>query len=446
MFKIILIAIWVATLSLLPDTAMAIPAFSKKYEAPCTLCHSTWPRLNSTGVKFKLNGYQVPDSEDGGERAKMSPGKDLFLDMGNASPPLSITLDGGMTLIQPAEGPDGAQQDKFFCCVEGNSLTLDIGGSIAPNMAYWVSLPWGKDTVGQGYLRYVNWFGPGLVGMDIGVMKIVDYDAVATGREWFGSPLVAFHGSPYNNNSREIGMTAVHHDTGVRVYGRPNYGNFTYEAGVYTGAHITGAGEDDSELAYTIMGRMDVGGFSASLRYWANTSAQIDQAVTTSTGEALVFPAALDNTDEKTEEFILSARYALPQFEIDVTLDRTSFSIGDRSLTSGDTTHTFSQGAINRTAVSVGAIWLINSWFETGVAYGFTSYDDYDKTVDSVTEPVTGLTASLMQFRMSIKPTMNSRIDLEFQFDLSDSDARKQLDGASFDSQNKLVLQWSLSI
>jgi len=446
MYKKYLPIIIVMAALLAPSVAQAIPAFSKKYEAPCALCHTSWPRLNDVGVKFKLNGYQMPDTEDGGKTGKVSVADNLFLDIGAANPPVSLRLEGGLVMMQPGEGPADSQEDKFFCCVEGNEVTLDAGGSLAPNISFWLGLPWGKKGVEQGYLRFVNWFKPGLVGMDIGTMKVVDYDAVPAGREWFGSPLIAFYGSPYNNNSREIGLTAPHYDTGVRFYGRPKYGLFTYELGVYTGAQITSKQEDDSGLAFTAMGRVDKGKISVSLRYWGNTSGMIDQQATNSSGASFLFPANSSSADEKTQEFILSVRYAHPYFAIDFTLDRTSFTVGDRSVTLDGLTHSFSQDGINRMAASLGAIWYVNSWFETGLAYGFSQFEGYTQTIDDETFQMGNNDVGLIQLRAQIRPTMNMTFGLEFQMDTSSASARKRADGSSFSSQNKLVLQWDLAI
>src|SRR6266545_8015702 len=38
----------------------ANPAWSRKYNAKCTLCHTTYPRLNRTGYDFKRLGYRLP--------------------------------------------------------------------------------------------------------------------------------------------------------------------------------------------------------------------------------------------------------------------------------------------------------------------------------------------------------------------------------------------------
>jgi len=50
--------------------AKAVPAFARKYQANCALCHSNVPRLAPFGQQFKENGYQMPGSADGGTQAK----------------------------------------------------------------------------------------------------------------------------------------------------------------------------------------------------------------------------------------------------------------------------------------------------------------------------------------------------------------------------------------
>jgi len=38
----------------------AQPSWARKYNAQCTLCHTTYPRLNRTGYEFKRLGYRLP--------------------------------------------------------------------------------------------------------------------------------------------------------------------------------------------------------------------------------------------------------------------------------------------------------------------------------------------------------------------------------------------------
>jgi len=59
--------------------AQAIPAFARKYDVNCTVCHTRVPRLNRTGERFLENGYQLPGTEDG-DTIKKSRLGDLTLD------------------------------------------------------------------------------------------------------------------------------------------------------------------------------------------------------------------------------------------------------------------------------------------------------------------------------------------------------------------------------
>jgi len=51
-------------------TAQAIPAFARKYEVSCNVCHTRQPRLNTFGQRFLENGYQLPGTADGGTAKK----------------------------------------------------------------------------------------------------------------------------------------------------------------------------------------------------------------------------------------------------------------------------------------------------------------------------------------------------------------------------------------
>ncbi|NOY84434.1 MAG: hypothetical protein GXO96_06380 [Nitrospirae bacterium] len=47
---------------LFPQEVSALPAWGRKYNADCSLCHSpAVPRLNKTGQKFRWSGYRMPD-------------------------------------------------------------------------------------------------------------------------------------------------------------------------------------------------------------------------------------------------------------------------------------------------------------------------------------------------------------------------------------------------
>ncbi len=71
----ILFTLWA---SWIPE-AHALPAFSRKYQVNCNVCHTRQPRLNPFGEQFLENGYQMPGTEDGGIVEKLKYG-DVTLD------------------------------------------------------------------------------------------------------------------------------------------------------------------------------------------------------------------------------------------------------------------------------------------------------------------------------------------------------------------------------
>ena len=49
-------------LFVMPDRAEAIPAWTRKYNADCSLCHyPSVPRLSAIGQRFRRAGYRMPD-------------------------------------------------------------------------------------------------------------------------------------------------------------------------------------------------------------------------------------------------------------------------------------------------------------------------------------------------------------------------------------------------
>src|SRR5436853_5330918 len=41
-----------------------IPSFARKYNLPCSACHTAWPELNAFGQAFRDNGYQMMNDRD----------------------------------------------------------------------------------------------------------------------------------------------------------------------------------------------------------------------------------------------------------------------------------------------------------------------------------------------------------------------------------------------
>lgn len=60
--RILLIALLIFLL--FPDNAYAIPTWARKYKTSCVTCHATYPKLNSFGESFRMNGYKYPNDDE----------------------------------------------------------------------------------------------------------------------------------------------------------------------------------------------------------------------------------------------------------------------------------------------------------------------------------------------------------------------------------------------
>lgn len=110
-----------------PSEADAIPAFARKYNVSCALCHAPAPRLTPFGERFAEQGFQFalaeepPDAQDVGDA-------DLLL-MENI--PLAFRLDAYLQALDGAPGPDWDLQTPWL-------IKLLSGGPIAENVSYYL--------------------------------------------------------------------------------------------------------------------------------------------------------------------------------------------------------------------------------------------------------------------------------------------------------------------
>lgn len=58
-----LFVLWVSALILLLSDVHAMPAFARKYQMSCKVCHSPFPRLKEFGDTFAANGFVLPDKD-----------------------------------------------------------------------------------------------------------------------------------------------------------------------------------------------------------------------------------------------------------------------------------------------------------------------------------------------------------------------------------------------
>lgn len=437
-----------------PNRAEAIPAFAKKYNAPCALCHTTWPRLNAEGFKYKMNAYQLPDSRDGAETGKTSPAFDLHLDTGKANPPLSLRIGGGLSVFGPKSGPDGALANNFPCCMDGNAMDLYTAGTIEKDIGYFASYRMGNANIDQGHIRIANIFGSGYFGVDLGGIRTTDSDAVSPNREWFGSANPAFFGNS-NFGARDVGLALGYTDTGIRIFGNPEYGPFSYDVAVVSGSRRVGQGVSTRGGAYSLMTRVDIGGFAGSFRYWDSKSGELLFKPTVSgsytydlgqTAAANEFAPDRMNTDEKTQDYLFAVNYRADRWELEAAYDMNSFSLGQRA----NGADTYSQSQMKRTGLAVAGIYRISPFMNFGARFGTSTVQDYHQTVvlggAASTYSFSPATVSRLDIKWELLPAQNARISLQWTLDTSNEQARMTGAGAAYDQQSKLFLLWDWAI
>ena len=111
-----------------PNAAVSLPLFARKYNAPCTLCHVAFPRLNAIGMKFRQNGYRMPDAK--GESPWESPGFPLSL-VGNVG--TIWTNTDTLALAGPDAGRRVTTSTNVF---QQNAVEFHTAGTLAENVSF----------------------------------------------------------------------------------------------------------------------------------------------------------------------------------------------------------------------------------------------------------------------------------------------------------------------
>lgn len=96
-----------------PQSAHAVAQWARRYNMPCSGCHSPFPRLNATGIAFKMNGYRFTP----GEKAVVS----------------SRTLMGW---IGPTWSPSLSLKTGEDAAADGRQVRLHLGGPLGRNGAF----------------------------------------------------------------------------------------------------------------------------------------------------------------------------------------------------------------------------------------------------------------------------------------------------------------------
>jgi hypothetical protein len=119
LFSTLLLLVVGAVISL-PQDASAIPVFARKYGFNCTMCHSSVPRLNDFGQRYRANGYRLMGREEEDRTVLQSPA------------PVAMRTSAGYNGERNRMAPGRRDMSAF----QVNGLDLLSAGLLARNIGY----------------------------------------------------------------------------------------------------------------------------------------------------------------------------------------------------------------------------------------------------------------------------------------------------------------------
>jgi len=139
---------------LLTQSALAVPAFARRYKFSCTTCHSPFPRLKAYGDEFAGNGFMIPEEEKA--RDYISAGDDmLWL---NKTFPVAVRFDA-FAMLKTRGNVKGDLQSPF-------GIKLLSGGALYKNIGYYFYFyMYEKGEIAgleDAYIHFNNIFGSNL--------------------------------------------------------------------------------------------------------------------------------------------------------------------------------------------------------------------------------------------------------------------------------------------
>ncbi len=103
-------------------SVQAMPAFARKYNAPCSSCHTTFPKLNEAGIAFRQRGFRMEDE---------GPGEHVYsqkhVPIGGMVKMKNVFMDD-----EASVSPDPNKDNVFSV----NEVQLWAGGVLGPNLSF----------------------------------------------------------------------------------------------------------------------------------------------------------------------------------------------------------------------------------------------------------------------------------------------------------------------
>lgn len=171
-------------LATLETRARVIPAWARKYNANCSMCHSpAVPRLNARGIQFKWAGYRMP--EEIGENAEVSRLQDFFaartrLQYQYEKATGEPTEVNGFSVAGLSVFAGGAIGKSYGGLVElDRAADGEVEAVVAASAVWGTERRYGGIRAGQGHMLML---GGGVAGFDraIGIARPLPFGSAAT--------------------------------------------------------------------------------------------------------------------------------------------------------------------------------------------------------------------------------------------------------------------------
>jgi hypothetical protein len=145
----------------------AIPTFARKYQTSCVTCHTGYPKLNSFGEAFRLNGYQYPeDDEDQTKDEPVSLGSESYKKVfPNAVWPNNIPGKPPIA-IRASSGFNYDKNEEVKTEFESPSLNLMAAGTMGENVGFYAGAHLFEEgevgSIDRAFIQFSNLFAPKL--------------------------------------------------------------------------------------------------------------------------------------------------------------------------------------------------------------------------------------------------------------------------------------------
>lgn len=285
-------------------TAEAVPAFARKYQANCALCHTNEPRLAPFGQQFKENGYQMPGSADGGTTAKtVLEGEQGPVTIDDVSNIMAARIRADIQQVSfeqetTAMKTAGVREDVDF--ETPRIINMFIAGTARENLSYFTEIEY---NTGEGpdpslkferaFLQFSSLGGKqGVANLQVGKFDPSGLFAFPTHRQQLNpiGPAAETDAFPPTINripllplafsSKMFGLTKgsafdgsegfailpfepflynAPNQTGIAIHGRPGgFGSgFMYQLGIAVNDKVTTDGTKENRYDSYLMGRYD---------------------------------------------------------------------------------------------------------------------------------------------------------------------------------------------